>query len=493
MLNDLYDRVSPAMPADLVGTPVANAIHGDAMAVVETFNYDEGHAGRYAVPGADGEGGSISSGYVHGQADALEYVREHLLYRAPFDQSRDGDGGPQGLCFISPGLNTPLQPGVRDIPAPKRTRFYVAVLQCVSMAQLHLGSSLDQPEVCVVTKGPFRVHVLLRQLRKIFDRFSGDDDDDGGEEGSEDGHSHHHELKDYIDNVYDASTKSDASHDQDVAHSGNLLSTEGDTTDVAGFVPTVRSDGNIVFSSRLIDVIQAGLSEYNFVDTPLKQAYRFLLSQPEPLTLIAYSRSSMEVKAAIKKFISAQRNTDTCRERLLANVTVVTIGAACRFFPDGPAYLHVSSSNDKLVALRGVSSARPRGAGANSVFLHCKTPFAKNAADHHNMAVAAAPLLAIALAHNGVASLRALWQLGMKGELKLPGNVDSLVCALIVLTDGMQMMFNKEKALHGIPPDRLPNLHDARSLLQNALGSDFVERAMVCKARFDEWCRQTGA
>lgn len=489
MLTDLYDRVSPAMPTDLVATRVFGAIPDDPEAVVNTFNHDEGHAGRYAVPSADDVGGSISSSYVHDREDVFEYIYKQLLYNAPFAPECGNEFN--NLCVISPGLNTPLQPGVRDIPAPKRTRFYIAVMQCIPMAQLHLGSSLDQPEVCVNTKGPFGVHILLRQLRKIFDYFSGDnnDEEEDDDEGSSGKHPHCGELDDYVDNIYDASTKTDGSQDDHLADSGKLPNAEEDTTDVAGFVPTVRADGNIVFSSRLIDVIQAGLSEFSLVDTPLKKAYRFLLSQSRPVTLIAYSRSSMEVKAAIHEYISSQKDRDACRKQLLANVTVVTVGAACRFFPDGPAYLHVSSFNDELVALRGVCSARPRGAGANSVFLHCKTPFAKSAADHHNMAVAAAPLLAIALEHNSVASLRSLWELGIKRELKLPPNVDLLVRAMIVLTNGEHMMFNKEKAMKDLPSDIMPSLQDAQLRLQQSLGHDFVNRALACKARFDEWNR----
>lgn len=492
MLTDLYNRVSPAMPPNLVATRVIGAIPDDPEAVVNTFNHDEGHAGRYAVPNADQVGGSISSTYVHDRGDAFEYIFKHLLYNAPF--APDCKDGHNGLCFISPGLNTPLQPGVRDIPAPKRTRFYIAVMQCIPMAQLHLGSSLDQPEVCVNTSGPFGVHILLQQLRKIFDYFSGgkEEEEEDVDEGSSGKHPHRDELDDYVESIYDVSTKTDGSHDDHLPNSGEVPNAEEDTTDVAGFVPTVRDDGNIVFSSRLIDVIQAGLSEYSLIDTPLKKAYRFLLSQSRPVTLIAYSRSSMEIKAAVHEFISSQNDRDACRKQLLANVTVVTIGAACRFFPDGPAYLHVSSFNDELVNLRGVCSARPRGAGANSVFLHCKTPFAKNAADHHNMAVAAAPLLAIALEHNGVSSLRALWELGIRQKMNLPPNIDTLVRAMIVFTNGEQMMFNKEKAMKDLPSSTLPNLQDAQLQLQQSLGHDFVKRALVCKARFDEWNRVVG-
>lgn len=173
VLSDLHSQVSSAVhaaaapyalsPADLPPTlsslPVIRAV------------YDEAHGGRFTVLSTSG--GSASCDAVLAKDDAFAFTRDHLSA---------GDAGTETAVFL-PGMNTPHErrEGYESYTAPERLVHYSKILGGKRIAQLHTGSSIDQPPVRVsVSNSPF-----FGSLVKVVRRLGVLDLDGDGESGGE--------------------------------------------------------------------------------------------------------------------------------------------------------------------------------------------------------------------------------------------------------------------------------------------------------------------
>lgn len=417
VLEQVSKRVSPDMPADLKATAMPDKIEGDAEAHLETFNYDEGHAGRYSVPIVAAEGGSLNAAYVNSKEadERSSYISSNLTFAAPASL-----GEIESVLF-SPGLNTIHQPFEDETTAPLRAKHYTETLLSVPMCQIHTGTSFDQGDLVIDLSNHFVLRLLLRGISRL----------------------------------------------------------------TGGNIPKFSEDGrSIVFSNRSIDTIQTVLSLLGLVDTPLKVSFRALLDSTKSdkavsITLATYSRASAEVMNALYQHIDESKKSGETREqifdRLRKYVTVMTIGAVGKAYPDGPAYLHLSSWTDQLTSKIGVNGLRQLGAGKDAVFLNCDSPLNPTANDNHNFGSITAPYLSLVLRANNTNSLRELWQLGQDDKIIQPPNVDKTLPAAIVLTNGLDWLWNKKEAMEGVADDAFPDKEAAFEALSADMGTDYAE------------------
>ncbi len=118
-----------------------------------------------------------------------------------------------------------------------------------------------------------------------------------------------------------------------------------------------KSPSLLVLEANERDTIQTAASARNLIDIPIKKTLNRLLdvaldnalandaTQPH-LVLMVYSRATSEMAAALQqwktKALTKVSSKKQFEELLAKAVTVVTLGAASNWFPDGPAYIHVS-------------------------------------------------------------------------------------------------------------------------------------------------------
>lgn len=416
VLRQLYEKVSSAMPPNLEGTKVSSGI-SDQLAEGYTYNYDEGHAGRFTLPPEKDVGASLAFDHVYTQDAPFDYVCEHLTFPPPVPV----EDGPSMSLFFSPGLNTLHQPAPGETTTPQRLAHYVRTLLHLPMAQIHIGTSMDQGDAVVdATNAP-----ILRGLLYLFN----------------------------------------------------------------GLIPEAarpKVDGNtLIWEAGSLDGMQAGLSQFNFIDTPLKERFRKMFddtktADAKPVTFAVYSRASIEMCAALKKHYEESRKAGEKNgqifDRLRKYVTILTIGVATSGFPDGPAYVHLSAWADPLASSMGVNGERTRGAGRDAIFVNCDTPYNKESFDNHNFGSITAQYLAIVMSANGVKDVRTLWDKGQKGELKTIEKEVKVLAAMIVLTDGLKWLWTEDEAMAGVPDGTFPEAEAARELLTAQFGEEFVKQ-----------------
>lgn len=214
-----------------------------------------------------------------------------------------------------------------------------------------------------------------------------------------------------------------------------------------------------------------------------------LASPQQPLVLIGYSRGSVEVASAVQEYIAEaeKRGQADVRSRLRETVTVVTIGTPQPAiqdepaFQDGPAYVHVSSTTDWATKISRVNSDHPDLAGEGATFIHCNTPYPPNDFNNHNFASSVCQYLFLLMHTNKVKSFRDLHERGAKGELADPENVDEITNALIRVTGGLDYLWH-EKGAEGEVPLSIPEMDAAVAILQRRLGQDVADR-LVSKFR----------
>ena len=306
-LQSVYTAIGPELPADLVSTPVQSSLQEQ----VFLYNYDEGHAGRFSVPNTPG--GSVSFDDIISRPDAVSYILEQLTF---YPNAGSPRSTAELIAFV-PGLNTLHQPFPGTTSTVERLIHYSKVMN-LPMAQIHLGTALDQGDVIIKPQSAASLLPLLEPRLNSLPRF----------------------LR-----------------------------------------PSIGEDGSIVFGNFTVDGLQVALSYPNLIDIPIKQSIRKLLSSKKPVTILAYSRGSLEVEAALRQYI---QENDISFEELRGQVTVLSIGNACRNWPDGPAYLHLSTRTDPLTRSRGVYADRPQGSGRDAVFIECDSPFHPESFDNHN-------------------------------------------------------------------------------------------------------------
>jgi hypothetical protein len=151
---------------------------------------------------------------------------------------------------------------------------------------------------------------------------------------------------------------------------------------------------------------------------------------------------------------------------------VVTIGAAARPFPDGPAYVHVSMWEDQLTKSLGPMEGR-RGGGEDAVYIHATSPYISNDAtnDPHNMGACVAQLLSSAMKMCETRSFREFYDNYYDRVVKEQSDnrINDITYAMIQATKGAEWLWSPDISLVGMPP--LPNEKEARNVLDSAFGS----------------------
>lgn len=433
-LKTLYDALSTALPDDIESTPISCPPNLPSDANPVRFNYDEGHSGRFMLP--DTQGASLDFHWVMSQPNPLSFMTSHLAVKPPFPVHN-----PEHVVFM-PGLNTLQQPASGETTTEQRLKFYVKVLQCIPMAQLHPGSSKDQQDARVKVKRAYVLRLTATALSPVLpDRMA------------------------------------------------------------------PRRDGEyLIWSGSQLDYIQAVLSRFDLIDTPLKARIRDLLdysahSSAEPVVLVGYSRSSIDLKAALDKHIKQSVDKGeplpVIEARLRRKVTAVTIGSGTAGFPDGPAYVHIATYQDPLAKTIGVTSRHNADkAGKEALFVNLDSIFAKGAFDAHNFGAITVQYLSILMVVNKAWGFRALWE--KRNCLHIPGNVEDLVKALIVMTDATPWLLSPKQAWKDRGDDFLPNGAIAEKVLRAALGDEYVEGIVKSFGRREDvqfgpkWVRDHG-
>ncbi|KAI0560157.1 hypothetical protein FGB62_123g01 [Gracilaria domingensis] len=363
----------------------------------------------------DTDGGSVAFDWVMNRANDLTFLMTNLSLPAPLPSRNQ-----ENIIFM-PGLSTLHQPQQGETSTEQRLRHYVKVLRSMSMAQLHPGTNMDQPHVRIRGDRAVVFRALIDGLRPV--------------------------LPDNIE---------------------------------------PREEGNeLVYSIQQLDYLQAALLSFGLLDLPLTDRIRDLLDRTtlkdaQPIVLAAYSRSSIDLRVALEEHIKSSLEQgelqSAIEKRLRKLVTAVTFGSATSGFPDGPAYVHVSSFQDSLASTAGVTSLHNADkAGADAVFVNFESPFGEGSFDSHNLGAVTSQYLSIILAANDATTFRQLWEMGVNGHIVHPGNAFELLKATMVLTDATFWVWNPEEAWNGISKDFLPDGEIAEQVLREGLGNEFVD------------------
>lgn len=456
--SKFYKAVGPEMPSDLRPTPAKSSIPA---APVFYYNYDEGHAGRFSVPSTNGA--SLSHTWVMDQPTPPVFILNNLTFSSPSGKVvsvpnlEDPDAQPvdpeppteedveeptnqnddvladhtdhsdavraipddaEVTVFI-PGLNTVHQPREGETTTVDRLKHYVSILQSVPMAQIHIGTSFDQGDLRVIHTSS----ILFKSLFSL--RF------------------------------------------------------------LPGSLKAMIEGDSMKWDARQLDRLQAALSKYSIIDTPCKQAVRQLLTlsstSDKSIVLVAYSRGSIEIEAALREYIGEQTETGRDESEVtdeLSKITVVTVGSATANYPDGPAYIHIAAWDDPLAKSSGVFPEQGT-AGRNAIFLNCTTPYHAESFDNHNFGALTAQYVALVLAASKASGFRDLWERAQRGEMVIPEDADLLTRAMIQLTRGYDWLWTPEKAWLDVPYGALPEPEEAEAVLRERMGDEFVEKLRI--------------
>jgi hypothetical protein len=227
------------------------------------------------------------------------------------------------------------------------------------------------------------------------------------------------------------------------------------------------------------------------------------------LVLLAHSGSTIQVARAIEDWKLLRRSerimsVEEMENLLRRALTVVTVGSVCRTFPDGPAYFHLSFTDDPLASTFGFRQQRQtQGDGGGKDAVHVRTyspylaPDGRYTIQAHNMGACGIQCLALLLRVNGTRSFRKLFELAsteicsdistqlfavasQTSEMHVPPNLeDELLPALIRATKGDQWLWDREKGHWGDDDDDddddstiLPNEEVAGAILEWQFGYD---------------------
>lgn len=420
-LKELYDGIGPELPHDLDSTSHSSNLPGSPK--LQTFNYDEGHAGRFSVPGNE-DGASLSFEFVQKQPSPFSYVMSNIAFRSAATPEPSTQ---EEVTIFIPGLNTLHQPTKGEpTTMPERCAHYVRCAVTLPMAQLHIGTSFDQGDIRVRSNDAFEKIVLSPALP-------------------------------------------------------------------SAMRPKEKGD-MLVWNGRQIDRMQATLSQFNIIDTPIKKCMRSMFDSTKnkdapQFTIVVYSRGAIEAQAALQKYISEAvkhgERQDDVEKRLRAKLTIVTVGSATADYPDGPAYIHLASWKDTLSNTTGVTAKNNvSGAGKDAVFLNCDSPYHPDSFDNHNFGAVTAQYLGIMIAMNQAKGMRDLWEMAQRGEMKQPRDAEKVVRAMIQLTSGYKWLWSPKEAWKDVRYGALPDRGEAADILKKALGDDFVKRVVK---NFDGW------
>lgn len=420
IVHNLFQAISPAMPANLESTPVPSPISEAPDAPILHFNLDEGHAGRFSVPNT--QGGSLPYDYVLSQPDTRTIIMANLaaydLFATPAAFSPSTE-----LVIFAPGLNTFHQPAPdqEHLTSFERVQHYVNILTAHPMAQIHTGTSRDQPVIVTdASRAP-----LLRLIRNFLPKAARPD------------------LNDQDELLWDPMTI-------DAMQTTLSLFNYWDT-------PLKLAFTKLFESSKLADA--------------------------PPFVLMVYSRAAVECDAALRKHVQDSRKTeskDAIERRLRERVTIVTVGSASSGYEDGPAYIHLASWTDSLSTSLGVTAKNNvRGAGKDAMFLNCNSPYNESAFDNHNFSSSTSQFLSLVLCANKAAGYRDLWNKAREGDMVIPEPTDELIRAVITLTNGARYLWKPEEAWEGVDKSVLPDLETAKSLVREKMGDEYTDRLLT--------------
>lgn len=348
------------------------------------------------------------------------------------------------VVFVN-GMRTAQQPGkVPGVMSSKRVQFYSDTLLGIKMAHVHTATNLDQPPGKINVKNTVALNVFTAAMKFI---------------------------------------------------------------GVSPLAP--NENGDIEVPQTMLDMLQASLSVAGAMDTPIKSTLRQLIklaNENNKLTLMVYSRGSTECNGAIREVLENSPDKEGCKRRMEKGLTVMTIGASAKSWPDGPRYIHLSSWDD-AVARVFCNANRNTFAGQNAVFLHYNSPYPKTF-DSHNFQAGTSQFLAVVMLKNKLKTLREIWELGQHGTsntrmnqkgsnsaplnaveyglglakqfigfnpspvggggvIEIPENIDELVDAMISLTNATDYLWD-ETSLEGMRP--LPSKEFAVTILSNEIG-----------------------
>ena len=322
LLGDIEKLFGADLPADIEITPAE--VRG-LQAMAFTASYDEGYCGHFSIPDRGGTAANFDR--VMAQPQPLRFIKDNLNFG---DRERTRDNGE--WVIFTPGLNTLHQVKAGwegETTTPQRlAEQYVPVLG-IQMAQMHLGTDMDQGEA----------RVPLRPETRLF------------------------------------------------------LEAKRPELEGAGIMPELRGEVAVFGRrqrDRIETVLSVyGRVRVTFRDHAIRLLEASRASR-EPIVWLAYSRSSSELCRAIADYIQlcVQRGEALAavENSLRELLTVVTIGNAARMWPDGPAYIHYSAMSDRseweaspvklwgtdpLTFKQGVHGRKPQGAGKDAVLLHC--------------------------------------------------------------------------------------------------------------------------
>ncbi|MEL6602050.1 MAG: hypothetical protein AAFP20_02355 [Cyanobacteria bacterium J06614_10] len=373
-----------------------------------TTNYDEGYCGHFSIP--HGNGAAAAFDKVMAQPDPMRFIKNNLNFG-------DYDNG-EWILFM-PGLNTlhKVKPGwEQETTTPQRLREQYQPVLGMQMAQMHLGTDMDQGEAVVPIN----------------------------------------------------------------SEAQSFLESQRSQLDAAGIMPRFENSQAIFGPrqrDRIESILsQYGFARPLFREHMVRLLKANETAQ-QPMVCLAYSRASTEICQALHDYIAAtvQQRGESDKaevERFLRDhLTVLTIGNAIRTWPDGPAYIHFSAQSDRseggtdpLTSQLGVHAGAPAGAGQDAIFLHTDGIF--SGFDAHNFGAVGAATLRLIMDMNHLTKYRTLWERGRSETLNIP-NYDQ-IAAKIVLTNGQKWIWKNETAWKGV---QLPYEEDARQLL--ASGSKF--------------------
>ncbi|MEL6160057.1 MAG: hypothetical protein AAGJ95_09925 [Cyanobacteria bacterium J06554_11] len=391
------------LPEDVSFQPAE--VEAPALADMAFFtSYDEGYCGHFSIP--QGKGAAAAFDQVMAQPDPLQFIKNNLNFGAR-------DNG-EWILFM-PGLNTlhKVKPGwEQETTTPQRLREQYQPVLGMQMAQMHLGTDMDQGEAVVPITSEAQA----------------------------------------------------------------FLESQRSQLDAADIMPRFEESQAIFNARQRdrIEAIlsQYGFARPLFREHMVRLLTANETAQ-RPMVCLAYSRASTEICQALHDYIAAamqQRgeiNKAEIERFLHDHLTVLTIGNAIRTWPDGPAYIHYSAQSDRpeggtdpLTSQLGVHASAPAGAGQDAVFLHADGIF--SGFDAHNFSAVGAATLKLIMDMNGATQYRTLWERGRLESLNIPSYEQ--IAAKIVLTNGQKWIWKNETAWKGV---QLPYEEDAQQLLSN--------------------------
>lgn len=178
VLSDLHSQISSAVHAAAAPYALPPAEIPPALSSLTVIRavHDEAHGGRFTVSSTSG--GSASCDAVLAKDDAFAFIRDHLSV---------GDVGTETAIFL-PGMNTPHErrESYASYTSPERLVHYSKVLGGKRIAQIHTGTSMDQPPVRVSVSDSAFFATLVKVLRRLGLVDLDGDGERGGEVGDGD-------------------------------------------------------------------------------------------------------------------------------------------------------------------------------------------------------------------------------------------------------------------------------------------------------------------